>query len=33
MQWTIGGQLILEPINAPEDDVVGIFEMRLVIDF
>jgi hypothetical protein len=33
MQWTIGGQLIMEPINAPDDDLVGIFEMRLVIDF
>lgn len=33
IQWTIGGQLILDPIKAPDDDVVGIFEMRLVIDF
>lgn len=33
MQWMVGGQLILEPINAPDDDAVGIFEMRLVIDF
>lgn len=33
MQWMIGGQLILHPINEPDDDVVGIFQMRLVIDF
>lgn len=33
MQWTFGGQLILEPVNAPDDDVVGVFESRLVIDF
>lgn len=33
MQWMIGGQLIFEPINAPDDDTIGIFEMRLVIDF
>lgn len=33
MQWMIGGQLILHPINAPDDDAVGIFQMRLVIDF
>lgn len=33
MQWTIGGQLILDPVNAPGDDVVGIFQMRLVVDF
>lgn len=33
LQWTIGGQMILDPINAPDDDVLGIFEMRLVLDF
>ncbi|MCC6427011.1 MAG: carbohydrate porin [Phycisphaerales bacterium] len=33
MQWTIGGQLILDPILAPDDDAAGVFEMRLVIDF
>lgn len=33
MQWTLGGQLILQPINAPNDDAVGVFETRLVIDF
>ena len=33
MQWTVGGQLIFDPINAPGDNVVGVFEMRLVIDF
>lgn len=33
MQFTVGGQLILNPILAPDDDAVGIFEMRLVIDF
>ena len=33
MQYTIGGQVIFQPINAPNDDVVGVFEMRLVIDF
>jgi hypothetical protein len=33
MQYTLGGQLIFQPINAPNDDVVGVFEMRLVIDF
>jgi hypothetical protein len=33
MQYTLGGQLILKPINKPDDDAVGILEMRLVIDF
>jgi hypothetical protein len=33
MQWMVGGQFILEPVNAPDDDAVGIFQMRLVIDF
>jgi hypothetical protein len=32
MQFTLGGQLILNPIKSNQD-VVGIFEMRLVIDF
>jgi hypothetical protein len=33
MQWMVGGQLIFDPINAPGDKALGIFEMRLVIDF
>jgi hypothetical protein len=35
IQYTIGGQLIIDPINGHESDsdVVGILEMRLVIDF
>jgi hypothetical protein len=33
IQWTVGGQLILDPVNKPDDDVVGLFEMRIVIDF
>jgi carbohydrate-selective porin OprB len=33
MQWTLGGQVIVQPVNAPHDDVVGVFETRLVIDF
>jgi hypothetical protein len=33
MQYTLGGQLIFDPIKAPNDDIVGVFEMRLVIDF
>jgi hypothetical protein len=33
IQWTVGGQLIFEPILAEDDDFVGIFQMRLVIDF
>jgi hypothetical protein len=33
MQYTLGGQVIFDPINAPGDDIVGVFEMRLVIDF
>jgi carbohydrate-selective porin (OprB family) len=33
MQYTIGGQLIVQPVNAPTRDTIGILEMRLVIDF
>jgi hypothetical protein len=33
IQYTIGGQIILDPVNNPDQDVIGIFEMRLVIDF
>ena len=36
MQYTVGGQLIMDPINGSatsDSDVVGILEMRLVIDF
>lgn len=33
MQFTLGGQLILNPSNAPKDDVLGVLEMRLVVDF
>lgn len=33
IQWMVGGQLIVDPINAPDDDVVGVFQMRMVIDF
>lgn len=35
VQYTIGGQLILDPIFGSESDsdVVGILEMRLVVDF
>jgi hypothetical protein len=33
MQFTIGGQLIFDPANAPNDDAIGILEMRVVIDF
>jgi hypothetical protein len=29
----IGGQLILNPANNRDDDVVGVLEMRLVFDF
>jgi carbohydrate-selective porin OprB len=32
-QFTIGGQLIVNPINNRDDDVIGVFEMRLVFDF
>jgi carbohydrate-selective porin OprB len=33
MQWTVGQQLILHPINAPDDDVVGVFEMKFLVEF
>ncbi len=33
LQWTVGQQLIMDPINAPGDSLVGVFEMRLVFDF
>lgn len=33
MQYTLGGQLIYHPVLKPDDQWVGIFEMRLVIDF
>jgi hypothetical protein len=33
IQYTVGGQLIFQPVLAPGDDMVGVFEMRLVIDF
>jgi len=33
MQFTVGQQVIIQPVNAPEDDLVGVFELRLVIDF
>jgi hypothetical protein len=33
MQYMIGGQLIFEPINNIDQDVIGIFQMRLVVDF
>ena len=33
IQYTIGGQLIFEPIKDTARDMVGILEMRMVIDF
>lgn len=33
MQFTLGQQVIVQPVNAPDDDVVGVFELRLVVDF
>ena len=33
IQYTIGGQLIFDPINDLNHDTVGLVEMRLVIDF
>lgn len=32
-QFTLGGQLIANPVNAPHDDLLGVLEMRVVIDF
>ncbi len=32
-QFTVGQQFIFKPVNAPNDDLVGVFEARLVFDF
>jgi carbohydrate-selective porin OprB len=33
MQFTVGQQVIIHPINNLNDDVIGVFELRLVVDF
>jgi hypothetical protein len=33
MQGTLGYQVIINPVNNPDEDVIGVFEARLVVDF
>ena len=33
MQLTVGQQFIFDPVNAPNDNVIGVFEARVVFDF
>ncbi|MEW6747177.1 MAG: hypothetical protein AB1486_30955 [Planctomycetota bacterium] len=32
-QWTFGYQLIFDPVSEPDDDVVGVFDVRWRIAF
>lgn len=33
MQFTVGAQLILEPVRAPDDDALGVFSFRFRVSF
>lgn len=33
LQFTVGAEMIIDPINAPDDDVLGVFSARLRLSF